>query len=378
MVASFFKHVFAALLLFYLLFPDEKSVAFLVCTRFTRILRSFVWSNKGQSNNDDKAATTTAHHHQIEQSRPMPRTRQTGRGGRTAPDATPLERYQNLDWHDQYICQQYYLYIATAGSEGWNINQTGSIYHKRSSNYIDSLGGPSWFRHRARVMVSLAQAFAERNEAPPPLPPRVNPQQEPHTPPPPQRGPSMMPSTPALRTPPRTPARTNAIDNLNEQLQGINLGDPANGDVPGLSVPMCFGIFNEFNFTTRRDIDRVLMRMIFHNAVEERDIQFRWISPRKCMIRVAWPDWFRFAEQMAAFTTDSDGNIMFPPRHPITMDTARRNERLVDEESNRVWDEGYLTFEQDMKTDAGVTFELLTVPIPSKNTSVNVLQIFAE
>ncbi len=172
-----------------------------------------------------------------------------------------------------------------------------------------------------------------------------------------------------------------AIDNLNEQLQSINLGDPADdGDTPGLSVPMYFGIFNDFNFTTRRDIDRVMMRMIFHNAVEERDIQFRWISPRKCLIRVAcWPDWFRFAEQMAAFTSDSDGNIMFPPRHPITMDTARRNECLVDEETNRVWDEGYLTFEQqDMKTDVGVTFELLEVPIPSKNTSVNVLQIFAE
>lgn len=145
----------------------------------------------------------------------------------------------------------------------------------------------------------------------------------------------------------------------------------------GLSCPVCWGMFNDFNFTTRKDSDRVLMRIIVHNAVENNDVQFKWVTPRKIEIRIAWPDWFRFAEQMAAFTTDDAGNTMFPPRHPITTDTARRNERLVDESTGRVWDTGYFIFQQDMRQE-DTSFELLEVEIPSKNVKVTVLQFFAE
>jgi hypothetical protein len=133
----------------------------------------------------------------------MPRTRQLGRsGGRTAPNATPLERYNRLDWHDKFICWQYYLWISTSGTEGWNIAEVGSVFHQRTSAYLDSLGGPSWFRHRARSMVTLAQAFADSEQDPPYLQPRDErggggrPTQQ--TPP---RQPPMMPTTP-VRTPP--------------------------------------------------------------------------------------------------------------------------------------------------------------------------------
>jgi hypothetical protein len=47
------------------------------------------------------------------------------------------------------------------------------------------------------------------------------------------------------------------------------------------------------------------------------------------------------------------------------------------EEDNHIWDDGFLDFDQDMKTDDPY-FELLDVNIPSQNTSVTVLQIFAE
>ena len=79
---------------------------------------------------------------------------------------------------------------------------------------------------------------------------------------------------------------------------------------------------------------------------------------------------------MAQFTLDKDGQMIFPPEHPLTMDTSERNQQLV-EEDNRIWDEGFIDFEQDMKTDDPV-FELLDVALPSQNTSVNVLQIFGE
>jgi hypothetical protein len=60
----------------------------------------------------------------------------------------------------------------------------------------------------------------------------------------------------------------------------------------------------------------MLVRMILHNGVEASDIQFEWISPRKLKLRTAWPEWFQNSEQMAAFTIDDEGNVIFPPEHP--------------------------------------------------------------
>ena len=56
------------------------------------------------------------------------------------------------------------------------------------------------------------------------------------------------------------------------------------------------------------------------------------------------------------------------------MDTSKCNQIHV-EEDGWIWDDGFITFEQDMKTDEDLTFELLKVDIPSRGTSVNVLQI---
>ena len=75
------------------------------------------------------------------------------------------------------------------------------------------------------------------------------------------------------------------------------------------------------------------------------------------------------AEQMAKFTVDEQGNMLFPPEHPLTMDTSERNQ-LHFEEDNQVCDDGYITFEQDMKTEEDLNFELLTVEIASCGTSV--------
>jgi len=116
--------------------------------------------------------------------------------------------------------------------------------------------------------------------------------------------------------------------------------------------------------------------MILHNGVTLQDIEFEWISARQLKIRVAWPEWFQNPEQMAAFTLDDQGNMMFPPEHSLTMDMSERNQTLV-EEDNRIWDDGFLDFDQDMKT-SDPTFEVLDVVIPSQNTTVKVLQIFVE
>ena len=82
------------------------------------------------------------------------------------------------------------------------------------------------------------------------------------------------------------------------------------------------------------------------------------------------------AEQMAQFTLDEEGLMIFPPEHELTMDMAVRNQDLV-EEDGCMWDEGMLAFDQDMKSDLPAA-EVLEVEIPSKNTSVTVLQLYME
>lgn len=79
---------------------------------------------------------------------------------------------------------------------------------------------------------------------------------------------------------------------------------------------------------------------------------------------------------MAAFTTDDDGEVVFPPEHPLTMDTSERNQGLV-EEDGKIWDSGFLVFEDDMKSEEPIV-ELLEVTIDSLNTTVRVLQLMAE
>jgi hypothetical protein len=143
-----------------------------------------------------------------------------------------------------------------------------------------------------------------------------------------------------------------------------------------LSAPTSYGMWKSFNYTSRTTTTRMLIRLILHNGVEMQDVQFEWVSPRKLKLKVAWPEWFQYAEMMAEFATDDDGEPLFPPTHQLTMDTSERNQALV-QEDKRVWDEGYLSFEQDMKTD-DPNFELLRVDVPSKATKVTVLQIWAE
>jgi hypothetical protein len=70
------------------------------------------------------------------------------------------------------------------------------------------------------------------------------------------------------------------------------------------------------------------------------------------------------AEQMAEFTTDADGNIVFPVEHPLTTDTSERNEMFVKDDGN-VYDVGYHNFDQDMKMEE-IHIDLLEADIPSK------------
>mmetsp|Transcript_3137 Transcript_3137/g.5671 ORF Transcript_3137/g.5671 Transcript_3137/m.5671 type:complete len:279 (+) Transcript_3137:145-981(+) len=218
-------------------------------------------------------------------------------------------------------------------------------------------------------MVTLAEAFAAASQAVP----------EPQAPPTNQAPPQNMQSPPAGRSSrgsndnaPQTPAALANQAHANNPLSGVDAGGEQ-----GISAPVSFGMWDQFNYTTRVTSTKIMIRVIVHNAVELQDIEYEWVDKRTLRIRIAWPEWFQMAEQMAAFTVDEDGNIVFPPEHALTMDMSRRNQMLVEEDSGRVWDQGCLRFEQDMSSE-NPFFELLTVQHPSKNTTVNVLQIFCE
>jgi len=262
----------------------------------------------------------------------MPRT--TGRGRRVDPNADPVRRCSRLPCVDKLICWHCYQFTATEGENGWNPTEAGSVFHCRASDFVQSQGSANWFRHKAQAMVTLAQAFAARDQAP----------EEPVAPP-------QAPAAAAARPQPRM-ASPPTLPNL-QSPQG-RFGTPVHGGTPAvpppavdqrLQAPMCFGMHRHFNYTTRKTTSKMLIRMILHNGLNAlEDIEFEWITPRNLKVPVAWPDWFQMAEQMAQFTLDEHGNMLFPPEHSLTMDASERNQALV-EEDNKIWDYGHLEFD---------------------------------
>lgn len=286
----------------------------------------------------------------------------------------PLQIYSGLDHFKQLICWNYYRFIETDGAEGWNPAEAGSVNHQRSTSaYLTSLGTSSWFRHIGKRMVTLAQKLAQLQDANLQQPIGTDPLQDsrlevPFLPVLPRKQPeeaTTMQSPPAaFRTPLRRGASSPAPPVVQEAVNH------------GISAPTSFGMWKRFNYTSRKTTTSMMIRVIVHNAVRSQDIQFEWLTPRRLKLRVAWPEWFQFAEQMAEFTMDDEGNCKFPPEHALTMDTSERNQSLV-QEDGRIWDDGYLLFDDEMKTDDPV-IELLEVTIESQNTTVKVLQIQGE
>ena len=235
-------------------------------------------------------------------------------------------------------------------------------------------------------MVTLAQKFAELNEIPPDPPQAqnqaANPPQLDRT-----AKAGTFPVQATFLTPPGLPIPTMQSPKASGRTSKVTADTPpaaaarsaaaeeSDDDFSGLPAPTSYGMHRQFNYTTRVTSTHVLVRLILHNGVEMQDIDVTWVTPRVLKLRVAWPEWFQMAEQMAEFTIDDSGQMLFPPEHALTMDTSERNQQLV-EEDGRVWDDGHLTFDFDMKVDDAPVMELLDVQIPSRGKSVCVLQLY--
>jgi hypothetical protein len=96
------------------------------------------------------------------------------------------------------------------------------------------------------------------------------------------------------------------------------------------------------------------------------------LTTKNLEVKITWPKWFVAAEQIAAFTADDEGNIQFPPEHQMTMDMAKCNQEM-EEEDGRVYDYVYFQFRNDMVQEI-VTFELLDVIF--NGSSINCLQFY--
>ena len=310
----------------------------------------------------------------------MPRTK-----GGSKYELDPENKWEKLQYVEQLICYNYYLWTATQGKEGWNPRDAGSVYHRRSSNFIASSGSKSWFRHKALAMVTLAEAFQKINKAPPkPVqPPTPEGAAEQQQPPPQAKRRVGSPPRPtlkqtaaalSLKTPPRVPQQpknsTPKTPRSNSMAPFIPEIDLEGSDL--FKSPTTFGVHKKFSYETRSSTYHILCRVIMHNAVEKDDLLYEWVTPRQLLVRIRWPIWFQEAEQMAEFTVDDEGRAVFPPEHEVTIDTAERNQLLV-EEDGRIWDEGVLKFKQDMSTSMDI-IEILNVQSPSG--VVKVLQIY--
>lgn len=324
----------------------------------------------------------------------MPRTASKRRP--KGPEKDPIDIYRELEYHKQLICWNYYRFKVTDGEEGWNPTEAGSIYHQRSSVYLLSLGSGSWFRHIGRQMATLAEKFAQLNQIPS-APASNNTDevdQEQLTPTTPSSS-SPSPSTIAMnrkKAPPSSPVfsptrsgipvtpRNNIPNTTNSAVardSKVVFMDKDLHSFPPLSLPIAFGNYESFDYTSRTSIERVMVRILVHNAVELQDVEYDWVTPRILMLRIAWPEWFVFAEQMAAFATDEDGEVLFPPDHAMTQSMARRNWEMADKSTSRVYDEGFIKFDKDMRQDS-FEIERLNIDIPSKGTTVRGIQFFVQ
>jgi hypothetical protein len=318
----------------------------------------------------------------------MPRTAQTNAVRDTRE---PLEIYNSLPHHKQLVCYRYWSWINSSGETGWNKDHAGSVFHYRSSQYLlSSFVSQSSFRHCAKQMVTLAERLAQLH-TPPTAPevPQVNielPQHQTRTTTPPPAPPAM----PTLNSPnPGTPLRnvrigtpgsaTRAADsNSNPSIPPVTFGDDNRDDAtfPTLPVPVAYGRYRHFDYTNRRATDRMLIRMLVHGAVQTVDVSFEFLTKKVLEVKVAWPQWFVFAEQMAMLTADDEGNIAFPPEHAMTMDMSERNAEMMEEDGN-VYDYGYFRFANDMVQTID-TFELLNIPIDDSGITVRMLQFYVE
>jgi hypothetical protein len=254
---------------------------------------------------------------------PMPR--HNAKGGRPRDFDRPAEEaYGRLKWHEQYICYQYWKYKATRGREGWDPSESGSVNHQRTSQYLLALGSDSWFRHLANKMVTLAEKFENERKIPDePNAEKIQPDQVTtrskktkslpfSTLPAPSPFP-IMPSFSSSLVAPSTPT-------TNEVTMGSNITPGVVTQAqqyPPLSALTCFGSYKKFNYTSRKKVERVCVRILTHSAVELQDIEYAWINPRTLKLVVYWPDWLCFAEQMAMFVVDSDGQPTYPPEQVI-------------------------------------------------------------
>jgi hypothetical protein len=304
--------------------------------------------------------------------------RHANRGRPRDLDRPPEEAYDRLKWHEQYICYQYWNYRATRGKEGWNPIEAGSVHHQRSSTYLLSLGSDSWFRHLSRKMVTLAEKFEEERKIPA-LPYAEKTEANTNTPASKRSKSVELSSAPAPRTPPIMPS----FDVQSPPRSAVMMGANAPGIVtrglteyPPLSLPMCHGSFSKFNYTVRKKVERVCVRLLTHSAVELRDIEYTWITPNVLKLVIYHPEWFAFAEMMANFIVDEEGQPVYPPDHPLTESFAENN-ALVSDEHGRISDEGYIVFEKDMREDS-FQIERLSIKVESKNLLVRGIQIFAE
>lgn len=296
-------------------------------------------------------------------------------------DRSAEDAYDRLKWHEQYVCYQYWNYRATRGKEGWNPNSAGSVIHQRSSSYLLSLGSDSWFRHLGQKMVTLAQKFeAERKIPSQPYgekieAKKVDPDQKKQkslTRTTGAAAPGLPPIMPTLL--PRTPSTPNsnavAVD------QSVASAAAGSAEFPPLGLPTCFGSYKKFDYTARKKVEHVCVRVLTHSAVELQDIEYDWVTPSVLKIIIYWPEWFTFAEQMAMFVVDEDGVPEYPPDHPLTESFAENNAELM-LENHRIMNEGYITFEKDMD-ERSFQIERLNIKIESKDVLVRGIQIFAK
>ena len=128
----------------------------------------------------------------------------------------------------------------------------------------------------------------------------------------------------------------------------------ANQDARPLPMPMITGKFKKTVFIDgkfKRRITHIESRHLVDNFVTVNSLCFEFVSGRNLKIRRAHPKFMQQVDEQQDFVVDDQGVPVYNRDSELIGDMTERAHARVEEDGN-IWDEGFISFDQDIDPDS--------------------------
>jgi hypothetical protein len=301
----------------------------------------------------------------------------------------PSEQYNELCYAHKFICFKYWQNLLNP-KEGWDRNRVGSVDHYRSTKYIlDNLRSDSVFRHRAKTMLTLAEALKEQNiqliEPALPLLPDIDVTATPAvTPPPPITKKSVATNSPQTTSKSPSPTLHHRISKSNNRSSPYpsprkmsyqtpprdrSLMSPGgtlstrediscagtNEEIP-LGVPTTSGYYRKTSFVNGQYKGRVTtfeIRFLVDNFAKPDDFEFTLLEPdyRKMKITRKQPRFITHPMEMEDWIVD-EGKVPIHDRDGELLANMAESQGEKLDENGSIYSVGVYIFDQQMDPDS--------------------------